>query len=68
MNNGTTMITPHRGIAIPIEVNPIGSFAASSMVFYFNSTDGALHLKGLLKNILHDTISGSNVITRHLLL
>jgi hypothetical protein len=61
--NGTTMTMPHSGIAIPIELNPTGDFAASNMVFYINTTDGALHLKGLLKNILHETISTDTLIT-----
>jgi hypothetical protein len=62
MTNGTTMTTP-KGIPIAIELNPIGNFAVSNLVFYSNSTDKAVHLKGLLKSILHETISGSNVIT-----
>ena len=62
MTNGTTMTMPHNGIDITIELNAIGSFAVSNLIFYSNSTDKAVHLKGLLKSILHETISGSSTI------
>lgn len=62
MRNTTAQIMPQAGIKIPIQLNPLGNFAASNMTFYINSTDKALHLKGTLKSMLHETISSSKML------